>query len=154
MECLTAKETIDNAFEMVSETSYSEKKLKIPTEDEINNFLDKVLEIQKYLNGKSEKIEEINNRLDGLTWLNDVNEGELKQINTLIGSCKDLHSVLVRQFVGLNFLKKRAVAKAAVKRFKESIDVLKESIADLESIFFNLPQMPEFKQTTKELSLV
>jgi hypothetical protein len=154
MECLTARETIDNTFEIVRKTSFSEKKLKIPTEEEINNFLDKVLEIQKFLNEKSEKIEEINGLLEGLTWLNGIKETELLQINTLIGSAKDLLSVLIRQYVSLNFLRKKGIAKDATKRFKSSIDLLRENIEDLESIFFSLPKMPSFIETTKQLSLV
>jgi hypothetical protein len=155
MECLTTNsETIDSTFEKVRETSFSEKKLKVPTEEEINNFLDQVLEFQRFLADKSIKIEEINDLLENLTWLNGIKESELMQINTLIGSAKDLHSVLIRQYVNLNFLRKKGIAKTATKRFKSSIDVLKENIEDLESIFFSLPKMPNFIETTKQLSLV
>ena len=154
MQSLTAKETINSTFEIVRETTFSEKKLPVPSEEQINNFLDKVLEFQIFLEEKSEKIEEINSLLEELTWLNDINESELKQINTLIGSAKDLHSVLIRQFENLNFLRKEGIAKASTKRFKSSIDDLRENIDDFESIFFLLPKMPHFVETTKRLSLM
>jgi GTP1/Obg family GTP-binding protein len=155
MECLSSEETINNTFEIVRQASFSEKKSKFATEEEIiNNFLDKVLEFQKFLNDKSEIIEDINDRLEKLTWLNGISENDLMQINTLIGSAKDLLSVLIRRYINLNFLRKKGIAKEAIKRFKSSIDSLRENIEDLESIFFLLPQMPEFNETSKQLSLV
>jgi len=154
MNCLSTKETINNTFEIVRDTSFSEKTSSISTEDQINKFLDKILDVQKYLNVKSEKIEDINERLEGLTWLNDIDEDSLRQLNNLIGSAKDLHSVLIRQFVNLNDFRKKGIAKEATKRFKSAIDTLKEIISDLESTFFFLPKMPHFLDNTKELSLL
>jgi hypothetical protein len=154
MECLTSKETIDSTFEMVSDASFSEKQSKIPTEEEVNNFLDKVLGLQNLLNKKSEKIGEVNEKLETITWLNNIDENSLRQINILIGVAKDLHSVLVRQFINLNILRKKGIAKDAIKKFKSTIDNLKDIIADLESAFFSLPQIPGFVETTKELSLL
>ena len=75
MNCLTSKETINNTFEIVRDTSFSEKTSNISAEDQINKFLDKILDAQNYLNSKSERIEDINERLEGLTWLNDIDEG-------------------------------------------------------------------------------
>jgi hypothetical protein len=154
MECLTSKETIDSTFEMVSDASFSEKQSKIPTEDEVNSFLDKVLGFQNLLAKKSKKISDVNEKLETITWLNNIDEDCLKQINILIGVAKDLHSVLIRQFVNLNILRKKGISKEAIKEFKSIIDNLKDVIADLESVFFSLPQMPGFVETTKELSLL
>ena len=75
-------------------------------------------------------------------------------INDLVSSAKDLHSTLIRQFVSMLFLRKRGIAKEEIKEFKNAVDDLKESYSDLESIFFFLPKMPDFVETTKELSLV
>ena len=74
--------------------------------------------------------------------------------NDLISAAKDLHSSLVRQYISLDFLRKKGVAKEEIKEFKTSIDELKETYQDLESVFFYLPEMPEFVETTKQLSLV
>jgi hypothetical protein len=154
MECLEAKETINNTFVAVRDVSYSEKKLRVPTEEEINHFLDKILELQKFLGEKTEKINFVNELLEKITWLNGINEECLIQINTVIGVAKDFHSTLIRQFVKLNFLRTKGIAKQAIKEFKYSIDSLKDAIADLESVFFSLPEIGEFNDITKELSLI
>ena len=154
MECLESQVTINDTFQVVSNVSYSEKKLKIPTEQEINNFLDNILELQALLRDKSDKIDTVNGLLEKITWLNNLDEECLVQINTLISVAKDFHSTLIRQFVKLHFLRAKGIAKQAIKDFKYSIDSLKDAIADLESVFFALPSIPEFKDTTKEISLL
>jgi len=154
MEHQTIKETINQTFELVKDTSYSEKKSAVLTQKEIDNFLDNILFMQQILNARSDKIELINELLEKLTWLNNIEEDSLKQINNLIGSAKDLHSILLRQYINLNDLRKKGIAKKATKRFKSVIDNLKEIISDLDLVFFSLPQIPEFLEITKELSLL
>jgi len=154
MECAANIDTIQDAFLFIRKTSYDEKRDGINTEEQINKFLDRILELQKYLNTKSDKLEEINNKLEGLSWLNDLKESHLLSINDLIASAKDLHSILIRQYVNLNYLRSKGVAKESIKRFKQVIDDLKENIADIESIFFFLPKVPEFVETTRQLSLI
>jgi len=155
MECLTAKETIGQTFETLSETSYREKKkIKIPTEDEINHFLDKILELNRLLSIKTGKINELNNLLEKISWLNDLNEDCLKQLNELLAVAKDFHSTIIRQFASLNEIRKRGIAKEATKNLKNAIDNFKENIIDLETTFFLLPNFKEFTDTTKELSLL
>ena len=75
-------------------------------------------------------------------------------INDLIAAAKDLHSSLLRQYVGFNYIRSKGIATAEILEFKNSIDELKEAYSDLESVFFYLPEMPEFLETTKKLSLV
>jgi len=154
MECLTTKETIGKTIEIVKETSYAEKKSHIPERDDIDKFLDTLLIIQKKTNESSEKVEYINDCLEKLTWLNEVDEDSLKEINSLVGSAKYLHSILARQYILIGNLRKKGLSKEVIKRFKDSIDNLKESIFDLDSVFFGLPQIPGFLETTKELSLI
>jgi hypothetical protein len=72
----------------------------------------------------------------------------------LIAAAKDLRSSLVRQYVSMTSLTKQGIAKQEIKDFKYAIDDLRESIEDLESVFFFLPEMPEFKETTKKLTLI
>ena len=74
-------------------------------------------------------------------------------INDVISSIKDLHATLIRQYVALTFIRSRNIAKAEIRNFKTAIDDLKEVGADLESVFFFLPATPQFKETTKQLSL-
>lgn len=75
-------------------------------------------------------------------------------LNDLISSAKDLRTSLIRQYISMNFFRKKGIAKEEIKNFKNSIDELKESYEDLESVFFFLPEMPDFVETTSKLSLV
>ena len=72
----------------------------------------------------------------------------------IISLGKDLHSSLIRQYVSFSDLRQRGIAKNEIRDFKNPIDELKESYYDLESVFFFLPEISEFKETTKLLSLV
>lgn len=54
----------------------------------------------------------------------------------------------------MNAIRKKGIAKEEVNEFKNAIDELKETYFDLASVFFFLPKMPEFVETTKQLSLI
>ena len=75
-------------------------------------------------------------------------------INDLISAIKDLRSSLARQYASMSFLRQKGIAKEEIKTFRSAIDELKEVYQDLESVFFFLPKMMEFKETTKLLSLI
>ncbi len=154
MECLSHKSEIQNTFTSVRDFSFSEKRNPL-SEDEINNqFLDAILDLKKSIKDKTDKIYKINNNIEKLTWFNDLDEECLMLINDLISSAKDLRSSLVRQYVSLDFLRKKGIAKEEIKDFKNSLDELKETYQDLESVFFYLPELSGFSETTKQLSLV
>ena len=154
MECLSRKSEIENTFSSVRMFSFTEKKSPLLDEDKVNSFLDTILDFKNSLNEKSGKINHINERIEKLTWLNDLDEECLMLTNDLISSAKDLHSSLIRQYVSMNYIRKKGIAKDEIKDFKNSIDELKEAYEDLESVFFFLPKIPDFAETTKQLSLV
>ena len=147
-------EKINQTFNEVRKVSFLEKKEASMSEESINAFLDKIIEFKKLLQEKTKKIELINENLEKITWFDDLEEEALIMINETISLCKDLHSTLIRFYVRLNFLKIKGIAKNEIKVFKSVIDDLKEISEDLESVFFFLPQMPDFKETTKKLSLI
>ena len=147
-------EKINQTFNEVRKVSFLEKKEASMSEESINAFLDKIIEFKKLLQEKTKKIELINENLEKITWFDDLEEEALIMINETISLCKDLHSTLIRFYVRLNFLKVKGIAKNEIKVFKSVIDDLKEISEDLESVFFFLPQMPDFKDTTKKLSLI
>lgn len=154
MECLSHKSEIQNTFSSVRDFSYSEKK-NLMSEEEINNeFLDAILDFKKVLKDKTKRIHEVNENIEKLTWFNDLDDECLMLTNDLISSAKDLHSSLIRLYVSLGLLRKKGIAKEEIKELKNSIDDLKETHQDLESVFFFLPEIPEFVETTKQLSLV
>ena len=154
MDCLSHKSEISNTFSSVRNFSFEEKKVSIYDEERINAFLDAILEFKNTFQRKTEKIVEINDRIERLTWFNDLDEESLMLINDLISSIKDLHSTLIRQYVSLNLIRSKGIAKDEIKNFKNAVDDLKENYQDLESVYFFLPEIPDFKETTKLLSLV
>lgn len=154
MDCLSHKTKIQNTFSSVRDFSYSEKRNPI-SEDELNNqLLDAILDLKKSIENKTKKIYEVNENIEKISWLNDLDEECLMLINDLIAAAKDLRTSLIRQYISLDLLRKKGVAKEEIKNFKNSIDELKETYEDLESVFFYLPELPDFVETTKQLSLV
>ena len=119
-----------------------------------NNHLDAILDLKSSLKDKTHRIYETNENIEKLTWLNDLDEECLMITNDLISAAKDLRSSLIRQYVSMTYLRKQNIANEEIKDFKNSIDELKEAYSDAESVFFFLPEMPKFVETTKQLSLV
>ncbi|ARV08286.1 hypothetical protein BTO05_01010 [Winogradskyella sp. PC-19] len=154
MECLSHKSKIKDTFSSVRDFSYSEKRNPM-SEDAMNNqLLDAILDLKSSIKNKTKRIYEVNHNIEKLTWFNDLDEECLMLTNDLISAAKDLRSSLIRQYISLDFLRKKGIAKEEIKDFKNSIDELKETYQDLESVFFYLPEIPEFVETTKQLSLV
>jgi uncharacterized protein (UPF0305 family) len=154
MECLTHKSEIADTFSSVRSFSYNEKKSPLIDQERINSFLDSLLEFRKSLKEKTETIISFNDRIERITWYNDLDEECYMLINDLISTIKDLHSSLIRQYISMNYIRQKGIAKEEIREFKNTIDVLKENYQDLESVFFFLPEISEFKETTKLLSLV
>lgn len=154
MDCLEYKPQIAETFEKVRAFSFKEKKESVFTETKINKLLDKILEFKKNFAEKTNKINSLVEKIEEITWFNNVDNETLMSINDLISSIRDLHSSLLRQYISLGFLRSKGIAKDEIKRFKASIDDLKDVAADLESRFFFLPNISDFQETTKELSLL
>jgi len=154
MECLAHKSEIADTFSSVRSFSYIEKKSPLLDHERPNAFLDSLLDFKHSLIEKTETIILFNNRIEKITWFNDLDEECLMLINDLISAIKDLHSSLIRQTISMNYLKQKGIVKEEIRDFKSTIDNLKENYQDLESIFFFLPKMPDFKETTKQLSIV
>jgi hypothetical protein len=155
MEAIANKSKINDTLDSLREFSFNEKKSPLIDEERVNALLDAILELKKSIKVKAERIYSINERLESITWFDDLDEENLMAINDLISTAKDLHSSLIRQYVSLNnAFHKNGIAREESKMFKNSIDELKEIYGDLESVFFFLPKMPDFVDTTKQLSLV
>lgn len=154
MESLSFKSEISKTFSNVRSFSFEEKKTSIHTEDNVNALLDSILEFKKTFHKRTQKINGINEKIEKLTWFDNVTDEDLMLLNDLISSIKDLHSTLIRQYVSLNYIRSNEIAKTEINEFKSAIDDLKDSYQDLESVFFFLPEIPDFKETTKQLSLL
>lgn len=153
MNCLTFKSEISNTFSSVRDFSFEEKKAFL-SEEKVNALLDAILELKSIFNKKTEKIKSINDRIEKLTWYDDADDDSLFKLNDLIASIKDIHSTFIKQYISLNYIRSKGIAKEEISAFKNAVDDLKESYQDLESVFFYLPAMSEFKETTKQLSLI
>lgn len=154
MDCLEYKPKIAETFEKVRVLSFKEKKESIFDETQVNNLLDKILDFKKRFTEKTNKINSLVEKIEEITWFNEIDNEILMSINDLISSIRDLHSSLLRQYISLGFLRSKGIAKEEIKSFKASIDDLKDVAADLESRFFFLPRITTFQETTKELSLI
>lgn len=154
METAIYKYKISETFENVRQLSFDEKKESVFDEVKINKLLDTILEFKKVFNDKSIKINALVEKIEKITWFSNLDNESLMSINDLISAIRDLHSSLFRQYISLNFIRTKGIAKEEIKNFKSSIDDLKEVAADLESRFFFLPNNFDFQETTKELSLV
>jgi len=154
MDCLSYKPQIEDTFEKVRALSFEEKKEAVLDEQKINSLLDKILEFKKKFSDKTNKINSLVEKIEKITWFNSLDNDTLMSINDLISSIRDLHSSLLRQYISLNFLRSKGIAKEEIKKFKAAIDDLKDVAADLESRFFFLPNISGFQETTKELSLL
>ena len=134
------------SFEAKGEAAYDEKKL--------DGFLDAILELKSSLTKKADQTEKIVEKIEKITWFNNLDREVLMLVNDLIAVVRDLHTIQIRQLASLMRIRNRGIATAEIKVFKGAIDDLKEVANDLESRFFFLPAMEEFEETTKELSLL
>lgn len=154
MDCISPKTELIDTFSNVRSFSFEQKKSPLLGEESINAVLDAILDFKSELMEKSKRIQLLNERLESITWLNNLDEECLMLLNDLISSAKDLRTTLLRQYIAMNFFRAKGIAKDEIKDFKIAIDLLKETYEDLESVFFFLPEMPDFKETTKKLSLI
>lgn len=154
MADIAYKPEITATFEIVRKFSFEEKKEASLDETIINRFLDKILEFKQAFSKKTIKINTLVEKIEQLTWLNNLDNDSLILIKDLISSIRDLHSSLLRQYVSLHYIRNKGIAKVEIKNFKNAIDDLKEIAIDLESTFFFLPNIPDFNETTKKLSLI
>lgn len=154
MSSISYKPNISKTLTQVRNMTFYEKSSSLQNLEQIDSFLDRILDLKKLLNSKTEKINGLIDEMEKLTWFSDVDQNELQLINDLISSAKDLRTTLIRLYFSTGVLRNKDVANQEIQELKNSIDDLKESCEDLESRFFYLPEMPEFKETSKELSLL
>lgn len=155
MTCSTAKDKINATVIEAREASYQAKMnaFNLDSQENINSFLDNILEFKKILAEKTDKIEAFSEKLEGLTWFDKIDEECLKLLNDLIASVRDWRGSAVRQYVKMDKLRKDGIALEEIKNFKRAIDDLREIADDLESVFFHLPKNQNFQETTNELQL-
>ncbi len=153
MECVSHKSEIVGVLNEVSNVSFREKSSEL-SQEAVNKFLDAIIDFKNDLTEKSELLSDITERIEKLTWFSNLDDEELRLLNDLISSARDLHFTLIRKYTRLNYIRSKGVAKHEIKRFKRAIDDFKDVFTDLESVFFFLPNVPEFVKITKQLSAI
>ena len=118
MECLSHNSEIVKIFSNVRIFSFQEKKAPLLDEDGVNSFLDAINDFKNDLNEKTDKIYDINERIEKITWFNNLNEEDLMLLNDLISSAKDLKTSLIRQYTSMSLFRKKGIAKNEIKDFK------------------------------------
>ena len=145
------KEQLTFAVDEIRHVSIYEKQHTKSSEEITNTFLDAILDLKRMLKDKTQKLDHINDLLEGVSWYKDLGPDDLILLNDLIAAAKDLRSTLIKQYINLNTLKNKGIAKHEISLFKQSIDDLRETYTDIESIFFYLPQNKEFQKAVKEI---
>lgn len=151
---IAAKESISNTLANVRTVSFDEKRNPRFDEEQVNKFLDQIIDFKEVLGKKTDDIIDLVESFCAISWLNNLDEECLMLVNDIISAAKDLHSSLMRQYAKIDFFKKKEIASDEIKRFKFALDDLQEAYVDLESVFFFLPEIEGFVETTKTLSLL
>jgi hypothetical protein len=154
MDSVAYKPQILETFENVRNFSFEEKKEAVMNETKMNKFLDRIIDFKKSLKIKTDKIEEIIESSEKISWFNHLDDDSLLIVNDLVSSIRNLHSSLHRQYISLQYIREKGIAKVEMKNFISAIDDLKEIANDLDSRFFFLPNNDEFDKITKELSQI
>jgi len=154
MECATLKDKINTVNNEVKETSFKAK-TNIKSEEEINQFLDGINSVRGILNDKIERLNNIVIKVESISWADNIDDECLRILNELIASSRDLHSVLIKDYVRyLNPLKLRGICNSEIKNYKLALDSFKEVYSDIESVFFFLPKDSEFVALTTRLNAI
>lgn len=151
----TVTEKLTNIINEVKDSSFYEKthiQSRSEQEEIINNFLDRINDFKAKLNLTTSNIDHLTTEFEELTWFTNLSQEELKKLNDVIASSKDLRSVLIKSFVSYSSIKKRGIAKDEINKFKLAIDAFTEAYKDLESVFFFLPQDEEFQKISRKFS--
>lgn len=152
MECTaTHKNQIQETCSNIRFFSFEEKKES--SEEKMNSFLDAILDLKSHIRAKSEKLYNYTERLEKITWYDNLDDECLMLLNDIISLGRELSNSLNRQYAYYNKeFKQHGIAKDEIKELKASINDFKETCNDLEDIFFYLPQDTEFNKITQELS--
>jgi hypothetical protein len=84
MEGLTYKPQILETFQQVRNFSFEEKKEAVIDEIKMNKFLDSIIDFKQSLKIKTDKIEEIIENTEKITWFNNLDDDSLLIVNDLV----------------------------------------------------------------------
>src|SRR5690606_30674992 len=99
-------------------------------------------------------IEILVDKLESITWFENIDDECLKIISDIISLSKDLTQNLERKYRSSSLIKikNKGIAKHEIKSYISSIEDLKEVTEDLEDVFFALRKCDDFNSITAGLS--
>ncbi len=145
-------EQVDNVLEAIGLAKQKAVEPILTQQERIDRFLDTIIDFKEKLSESTDGIEDINKRIEKLTWASQPDSDSiLVQLKDLIDACLSLHKKYVKIYIGFKTFRQKGIAKDEIKRFKSTIDDLKEVTLDLESAFFIFPNNKEFTEITDRL---
>ena len=84
MEVPTYKPQILETFQQVRNFSFEEKREAVIDEIKMNKFLDRIIDFKQSLKIKTDKIEEIIENTEKITWFNNLDDDSLLIVNDLV----------------------------------------------------------------------
>jgi hypothetical protein len=84
MEVPTYKPQILETFQQVRNFSFEEKREAVIDEIKMNKFLDSIIDFKQSLKIKTDKIEEIIENTEKITWFNNLDDDSLLIVNDLV----------------------------------------------------------------------
>ena len=84
MEGLTYKPQILETFQQVRNFSFEEKREAVIDEIKMNKFLDSIIDFKQSLKIKTDKIEEIIENTEKITWFSNLDDDSLLIVNDLV----------------------------------------------------------------------
>lgn len=147
----TINPEISKTFEQVIDSSFKVKSLDLNSD--VDLLLDTINKIKSFINQRNEIIEVINLSLERLTWVNEeYNENTLRKVNAIIVLCQNMYDSFFRENERLVKMKAKKLYPEALQSFQENVESLKESIDDIEFIFFKLRNDPQFLDLDSQIS--
>jgi len=145
--------TKESISEILFEAKAYTKKSETLTQEQITNqFLDKILSFKQTVIRRVEAFQEINEKLEAISWSEPADQEAAEMLNTLINYILDSRPNLQRQYATYAFVRSKGIAKDEINAFKLAIDDLHEIGLDLYSTFISLPKNKEFQRVNQQLA--
>lgn len=152
MTAATVQMNLDKARHGIIEDSYTIQRT-ISIEDLVNQLLDQISEVINRFTSMSASINSIVESLQKITWIvEEPNEEILKEINAILDISRGVYASLEKRKVQLEKIEISKICPDATQVLFDDIDMLGETIDDIEAIYFRLPNHEEFKSLCDKFS--
>lgn len=151
MECTSHIDKLNSAIDYAKSLSLKER--TVSQEAFVNSFLDKVLEVQKTLDSRTEQVYNIISMLEALTWTDfEITDSVLMSLNDLLAIVNDWRCSLEKNYIDNSVDVIRKVASSNLHRLQGALDDLSEICQDFESIYFDKNHFDELKAISNSIS--